>query len=127
MYHCFELSRIRTISRGDLDVILDQHPVITRRLLDLVSQRFVHVLMELDATSFRHLIPRLASLLLEEAEGDRVPNLTHKEIALRLRAYRESATAALGELKKAGIIAIGRKEIRIIRRDRLERASREQH
>jgi CRP/FNR family transcriptional regulator len=129
MYHCFaqttEPSRIRVVSRVELEAILDQHPVITRRLLDLVSERFVHVLMELDATSFRHLIPRLAGLLLEKADGDRVQNLTHKEIAEHLRVYRESATAALGELKKAGIISIGRKEIHIVHRGRLERAARE--
>jgi len=39
--------------------------------------------------------------------------------------YRESATAALGELRKAGIITMGRKEIRIVNRGRLERAARE--
>ncbi|HST00017.1 MAG TPA: Crp/Fnr family transcriptional regulator [Terriglobales bacterium] len=129
MYHCnaqaTEPSRIRTISRGQLDKVLDQYPLITRRLLDLVSQRFVHVLMDLDATSFRQLIPRLANLLLERAEGDFVRDMTHKEIAQHLRVYRESATAALGELKRAGIIEIGRKRIRILSRPRLERAARE--
>jgi DNA-binding transcriptional regulator LsrR (DeoR family) len=54
-----------------------------------------------------------------------VRNLTHKELAQRLHVYRESATAALGELKKAGIIEIGRKQIRILHRSRLERAARE--
>jgi DNA-binding transcriptional regulator LsrR (DeoR family) len=54
-----------------------------------------------------------------------VSDLTHKEIAERLRVYRESATSALGELRKAGIIAIERKRIRIVDRARLERASRE--
>jgi CRP-like cAMP-binding protein len=96
-----------------------------RQLLDLVSERFVHVLMDLDATSFRSLIPRLATLLLERAEEGFVRDLTHKELAEHLRVYRESATAALGELKKAGIIEIERKRIRIVDRPRLERAARE--
>jgi CRP-like cAMP-binding protein len=81
--------------------------------------------MDLDATSFRQLIPRLAALLLERTDGDLVRNLTHKELAQHLHVYRESATAALGELKKAGIIEIGRKQIRILDRVRLERAARE--
>jgi CRP-like cAMP-binding protein len=72
-YHCdaqaTEPSRIRIFSRSDVDALLEQHPVIMRQLLDLVSQRFVHVLMDLDATSFRSLIPRLASLLLERTDG----------------------------------------------------------
>jgi CRP/FNR family transcriptional regulator len=129
LYHCWaqatEASRVRIISRSDLDQLLEKYPTVTRRLLDLVSERFVSVLMDLDATSFRQLIPRLADLLLHRAEGDLVRNLTHKELAQRLHVYRESATAALGELKKAGIIEIGRKEIRILHRSRLERAARE--
>jgi CRP-like cAMP-binding protein len=129
MYHCSaqatKPSRIRTISRTDLDALLEEYPVLTRRLLDLVSQRFVRVLIDLDAASFRRLIPRLANLLLERAEGDFVHNLTHKEIAEHLRVYRESATAALGELKTAGIVEVKRKQIRILNRNRLERAARE--
>jgi len=104
---------------------LKRLPDITRRLLDLVGQRFFHVLMDLEATSFRGLISRTAQLLLERADEDRVQDMTHKEIAERLHVYRESATEVLGELRKAGIIAVGRREIRILHRDRLERAARE--
>jgi CRP/FNR family transcriptional regulator, cyclic AMP receptor protein len=129
MYHCSaqttEPSRIRTVSRPHLERLLLQFPSITRRLLDLVSERFVHVLLELEATSFRHLIPRLANLLLKMAEGDSVKGITHKEIAEHLRVYRESATATLAELRRAGIVAIERKQIRILNRTRLERAARE--
>ncbi len=128
-YHCAakttQPSRIRTISRADLDALLDQYPIITRRLLDLVSERFFHVLMDLEATSFRQLIPRLANLLLERMEGDRIRNVTHRELAEHLHVYRESATAALGELRKAGIVEVERKQIRILDRARLERAARE--
>jgi hypothetical protein len=49
------------------------YPAVTRRLLELVSQRFWH------------LIPRLASLLLERAKRDSVRGLTHKELAEHLR------------------------------------------
>jgi CRP/FNR family transcriptional regulator, cyclic AMP receptor protein len=129
LYHCSaeatEASRVRFLSRTDLNELLEQQPLITRYLLDLVSERFVSVLLDLDATSFRQLIPRLAGLLLERADGDVVRNLTHKELAQHLHVYRESATAALGDLKKAGIIEIGRKRIRILERARLERAARE--
>lgn len=129
MYHCSAQatapSRIRCLSRANMEEVLERHPEIARRLLDLVSQRFLQVLLNLEETSFRPLIPRLARLLLENAEDNCVRELTHKEIAQYLRVYRESATAALGELRKAGIIAIGRKRICILDRPRLERASRE--
>lgn len=128
-YYCSaqatEPSRIRVISRSDMDALLAQHPTVNRHLLDLVGQRFVRVLTDLDATSSRDLIPRVAGLLLERADGDLVRNLTHQELAHHLHVYRESATAALGQLKKAGIIEIKRKQIRILNRPRLERAARE--
>ena len=129
MYHCSarttEPSRIRIIDRAELEAVLQQYPVVTRRLLDLVSERFVRVLLDLEATSFRNLIPRIASLLLDRAQEECVEDLTHREIAEHLRVYRESVTAALGELRKAGIIAVDRKRIRILNRLRLERATRE--
>lgn len=129
LYHCSAQatapSRIRTISRGELDRLLEEFPSFTRRLLDLVSQRFVRVLLDLEATSFRHLIPRMAALLLEKSESDVVQNVTHRDLAEHLHVYRESATAALGELRKAGIIAVERKKVRILDRARLERAARE--
>ena len=129
VYYCCaqatEPARIRVISRSDLDALLEEYPTITRRLLDLVSHRFVRVLMDLDATSSRNLIPRLAGFLLERADGDLVRNTTHKQLAHHLHVYRESATAALGQLRQAGIIEIKRKQIRILHRLRLERAARE--
>lgn len=105
--------------------MLDKQPQIARRLLDLVSERFVRVLLDLEATSFQQLIPRLAKLLMEGSEGDCVRNMTHREMAERLHVYPESTTTALGETRKAGIIAIGRKNILILDRPRLERAARE--
>lgn len=129
LYHCSaqatQTSQVRVVPQSEIESLLDRHPIMTRRLLDLVSERFVSVLMDLDATSFRQLIPRLAGLLLQEADGDLVRNLTHRELAQHLHVYRESVTAALGELKKAGIIEIKRKHIRILQPARLERATRE--
>ena len=129
IYHCSaqatEPSRVGIVAQKEFEGLLDEYPQVTRRLLDLVGQRFVHVLLDLEGMSFRPLLPRLAALLLEKAEGDVIRNMTHKELAEHLRVYRESATTVLGELRKAGIIAIERKQIRILDRPRLERASRE--
>lgn len=129
LYHCHaqatEPSRVRLLSSAQVNALLQKFPALTRRFLDLVSERFVHVLLDLESTSFRQLIPRIANLLLERAEGDILKGITHKQIAEHLRVYRESTTAALGELRKAGILVIDRKQIRILDRGRLERAARE--
>ena len=129
-YYCTaqatEPSQIRMISKAQLEALLRNFPSALDQLLDLVSRRFAQVLLELEATSFQNLIPRLAALLLTRAKRGLIKGITHKEIAEYLRVYRESATTALGELRKAGIIAVERKRIRIVDRARLERAAREQ-
>lgn len=129
MYHCsaqaIEDSRIRSLSRANVETVLEKYPEVARRLLDLLGRRFLHVMLNLEETSFRPLIPRLAKLLLKNATGNCVRDLTHKEIAERLQVYRESVSSTLGEIRKAGIIAVERKCIRIMDRTRLERASRE--
>ena len=115
--------RVQPIGRNELDAILERFPDAARRLLDLVGQRFFHVLTDLEGTLLFGLVSRTARLLLERADGNRIQNITHKEIAEHLHVYRESATQALGALRRAGIITVGRKEIRILHRDRLERAA----
>jgi CRP-like cAMP-binding protein len=128
-YHCMaevtKPSVVRAIPSGEVDALAKEYPSVTQKLLDLVSVRFVSTLLELETSSFQHLIPRLARLLLEKAEGDVVKDLTHAEMAERLRVYRESVTSAIGQLRKAGIITVERKRIRILDRPRLERAARE--
>jgi CRP-like cAMP-binding protein len=57
-YHCsaraITAGQVRTIARASLDKVLNNYPLVTRRLLDEVSRRFMRVLLDLDATSFRH-------------------------------------------------------------------------
>lgn len=62
----------------------------------------------------------LGGILSEQ--GQREPHQSRDSLFMNDAA---TATAALGELRKAGIIAIDRKQIRIIDRERLERAARE--
>lgn len=129
IYHCSaqttESSHIRAVSKEQVEKLLEKFPFIAHRLVDILTQRFAQVLLDLEATSFQLLIPRLAQLLLTRAEKGCLKGLTHKDIAVHLRVYRESATAALGELRKAGIISVERKQIRIVDEARLERAARE--
>jgi len=129
IYHCVaettEASRIRKIPSEQMNDLREKHPEVTRRLLDMVCERFIGTLLELETSSFRDLVPRLAKLLVERATGEWVRDMTHQEIAEHLRVYRESVTSAIGELRKAGIIEVKRKAVRILDRNRLERAGRE--
>ncbi len=129
MYDTFaeatEDSMICTMSRGDVERLLLSKPRVALRILEAVGKRVVNAERQLEEIAFKGLIPRLASLLLREAEDDEISGLSHQDIAERLGVYRETVTSALNELKTAGLIEIGRKRIAIANRPRLERAASE--
>lgn len=129
MYDSFaeatEESLICTMSRADVQRLLLSKPQVAIRILEAMGKRMVDVERQLEELAFKGLIPRVASLLLREAVGEEINGLSHQDIAERLGVYRESATLALNELKTAGIIDIGRKQVAIIDRKRLERAAQE--
>ena len=120
-----EPSRVRMISRARIEALLECAPQLTHKLLDLVSERYLHNLQKMEIFARKGLIPRLSTLLLEHADNGVVSGMTHKELADRLGLHRESITATLGELRRAGIIKIERRAIRILQLDRLERAAQE--
>jgi len=120
-----EESRVRTISRDSIQSLLECAPHVTHKLVDLMSERCVHFLHKMETLALKGLIPRIATLLLEKAENGVVAGMTHKDLAGHLDVHRESITATLGELRRAGIIKVERKTIRILHRERLQRAAQE--
>ncbi len=129
MYDTFaeatEDSLICTMSRSDVERLLLAKPQVSLRILEAVGKRMVEAERQLEEIAFKGLIPRLAALLLREAEGEEVTGLSHQDIAEQLGVYRETVTSALNELKTAGIIDIGRKHLTITDSKRLERAAGE--
>ena len=120
-----EDSQVRLISGNTIQAVMECSPNLAHAVIGLISERFDQFLREFEANALKGTIPRLAALLLKKREEDIVHGLTHKALAGELGIHRESVTAALGELQKAGIIAVERKKIRILQHVRLERASRE--
>jgi CRP/FNR family transcriptional regulator, cyclic AMP receptor protein len=118
-------SRVRMISRDSIQALLECAPRMAHQLVDLMSERLKHFLHKMETLARKGLIPRLATLLLEKAENGVVAGMTHKELAEHLGLHRESITATLSELRRAGIITVQRKTIRIVQRERLERATQE--
>ena len=118
-------SQVRLIPANTIQALMECSPSLARQVIGLISEQFDRFLREFEAHALKGTIPRVAALLLKKNEGDVVRGLTHKNLAVDLGIHRESVTAALGELQKAGIIAIERKKIRILQPVRLERASRE--
>jgi CRP/FNR family transcriptional regulator, cyclic AMP receptor protein len=120
-----ESSRVRIIPHECMQALLESAPQVTRKLVDLMSQRCTYFVHTMETLARKGLIPRLATLLLEKADNGVVAGLTHKHLADHLGLHRESITATLGELRRAGIIAIKRKTIHILHSERLARAAQE--
>ena len=115
-------SQVRLIPAKTIQTLMECSPNLAHEVIGLISERFDRFLREFEAHAVKGTIPRVAALLLKKKEEDIVRGLTHKDLAGELSIHRESVTAALGELQKAGIIEIARKKIRILQQVRLERA-----
>ena len=122
---CLVGSQVRLISAGTIQALVECSPNLAHGMIGLISERVDRFLREFEAHASKGTIPRVAALLLKKKEEDVVCGLTHKDLAGELGIHRESVTAALGQLQKAGIIAVERKKVRILQPLRLERASNE--
>ncbi len=129
MYDTFaevvEDSTIVTMNCAVLNRLLVTKPEVARRILEAFGRRVLDAERQLEETVFKGIPARVAALLIRESKGEAVDGLTHQDIAERLGVYRETATNALNELKTAGLIEIGRKHIRLLDRERLERIAGE--
>jgi CRP-like cAMP-binding protein len=113
-----------TMNCAHLERLLATKPQVARRILESFGKRILEAERQLEDFAFKSLVPRVAALLLRESADGQVRGLSHQDIAERLGVYRETATNALNELKTAGLISTGRKQISILDRPRLEKISR---
>ncbi|GHO43101.1 hypothetical protein KSX_12640 [Ktedonospora formicarum] len=123
---CLSPSRIYTFNKLELEPLLSQRPAITLALLSSLEQRLFSIEKQLIDTTFKSVLARLASLLLQiaqahphEHESLVVTGLTHEELAERLGVYRETVSSALRELRDTHVIQLNRRRIVISSPERL--------
>lgn len=127
MHECFaeatEDSEVCILRREDVRRLLTEYPHFALRLVEAMGERLLQAEQQLADLALQGLTPRLAAFLLREAKDGVVSGLSHQDIGERLGVYRETTTYALNELKSAGIIEIGRRQIRILDAQRLIQTS----
>ena len=103
------------MSRQDVEMLLREHPSISRHLLEIVGRRAMELEQRVAELSFLDVTRRVASLLwrMYEKSGS-VKGYSHQDIADLVGTYRETVTQTLNQLKQQGLIDIQRKEIRIL-------------
>lgn len=127
MHECFaeatEDSEVCIHRKEDVKRLLAEYPHFALRLVEAMGERLLQAEQQLADLALQGFTPRLAAFLLREAKGGVVSGLSHQDIGERLGVYRETTTYALNELKSAGIIEIGRRQIRILDTQRLMQTS----
>lgn len=109
------------ISRMNMDRILIEHPLVLLNAVKVLSTRIRQALQLVEDLSFRHVINRIARVLLDYAgdgSGPR-PRLTQQEIAAVVGTAREVVGRSLKTLQQEGVIRIERNRLVIVNKEGL--------
>ncbi|MFQ5917762.1 MAG: Crp/Fnr family transcriptional regulator, partial [Candidatus Binatia bacterium] len=109
------------IRKSDLEVILREHPQVALNVTQVLSRRVRHLVSLVEDLSFRHVIGRVAKILLEHA-GDGAgprPQLTQQEMAAMAGTAREMIGRSLKTLEEEGVIRLERHRIVITDKEAL--------
>jgi len=106
------------IKRNDMEAILRDHPQIALNVIKVLARRVRHLVSLVEDLSFKHVIGRVAKILLEHVgvEMGRGPRLTQQEMAAMAGTAREVVGRSLKALEEEGAIKLDRH--RIIIRDK---------
>jgi CRP-like cAMP-binding protein len=110
------------IRKNDLETILREHPQVCINANKVLAGRVRHLVSLVEDLSFRHVIGRVAKMLLDYAvdgTGPR-PRLTQQEMAAMAGTAREVVGRSLKSLEEEGAIRLDRNRIIIADRDILK-------
>jgi len=119
------------ISKTDMETLLREHPSIAINIIKVLAERVRHFVSLVEDLSFRHVISRVARLLLEYAkdhtglgeEASPKPKLTQQDMAAMVGTAREVVGRSLKALEEEGAIRMDRHRIVIVNKEILEEMS----
>ena len=117
-----EPASVWMVPRETVARLVRENPAFAEQIIERMAERLVFVVGLVSDLSLRSVTARLASLLLQQAEGDVVHRprwFTVPELAGRLGTVPDVAQRSLGRLATDGIVEVTRREIRIRDRARL--------
>ena len=110
------------MSQHDLENVLINKPRVALRLLAVLAGRMRELESHLEGIAFKGVPARLADLLLtlDHRSGPMIQGFSHLELAEMIGATRETVTKVLDEFREAGLVEIGRRQVTVLNRDRLQ-------
>ena len=109
------------VTRDSMAAVLGDHPQVALNVARVLATRVRHMLELIEDLSFRHVIGRVARILLEYSENgaDSRPRLTQREMAGMAGTAREVIGRSLRALEDEGAIKMERNRIIIADKDAL--------
>jgi CRP-like cAMP-binding protein len=101
------------IKRNDIEAILRNHPQIALNVIKVLASRVRHLVSLVEDLSFKHVIGRVAKILLEHVGGEMShgSRLTQQEMAAMAGTAREVVGRSLKALEEEGAIKLDRHRI----------------
>jgi CRP-like cAMP-binding protein len=101
------------IKKNDMETILKKHPQVALNVIKVLAIRVRHLVSLVEDLSFKHVISRVAKILLEHvgSEMGRGPRLTQQEMAAMAGTAREVVGRSLKALEGEGAIKLDRHRI----------------
>jgi CRP-like cAMP-binding protein len=110
------------IKKNDMEAILRNHPQIALNVIKVLASRVRHLVSLVEDLSFKHVIGRVAKILLEHVGGEmgRGPRLTQQEMAAMAGTAREVVGRSLKALEEEGAIKLDHHRIIITDKEALK-------
>jgi CRP/FNR family transcriptional regulator len=117
-----EPSILISMSRADLEHIIEENPQVGNRLVHLLSERLRSYEERLEDLTLKEVPARLANLILLLCEGEgvmtrreiKIPqHYTHERLGTMIGANREAVTRAFGTLQDEGAVELRRRLIHV--------------
>jgi CRP/FNR family transcriptional regulator, cyclic AMP receptor protein len=127
-----EPSVLISMSRTDLEHIIEENPQVGNRLVHLLSERLAAYESRMEDLTLKDVPARLANLILLLSEGEgvmtrqdiKIPHhYTHERLGTMIGANREAVTRAFGLLQDQGAVELRRRLIHIKDMEALRRAA----
>ena len=111
------------IKKNDIEAILRDHPQVALNVIKVLTRRVRHLVSLVEDLSFKHVIGRVAKILLEHIGGEmgRGPRLTQQEMAAMAGTAREVVGRSLKALEEAEAIKLDRHRIIITDKKALQK------
>jgi CRP-like cAMP-binding protein len=109
------------IRSSDLETILRNHPQVSLNVIRVLSQQIRRMVSLVEDLSFKHVISRVAKILLEYSGDGKEPKpkLTQQDMAAMAGTAREMIGRSLRSLEDEGLIKLDRHRIVITDKEAL--------